>query len=124
MRITEKLLENAEKTLNRINEGSEVKSILSDVEKSIPDETVQVMKMDECILGGTLEQSAISESDALSINDEEMKRLEEIASKDDETISFQGERKDGWCKKTICQGQFSSYACSGCIGKASNHKTI
>lgn len=70
------------------------------------------------------ETSVESQDEALEISENEMKELETIADDKKEDISFLGESKeDGWCSKSICQGEYSSYACSGCTGKASSHET-
>lgn len=61
--------------------------------------------------------------ESLAIDEAELGQLEAIAAENDEQIGILGDRKSGWCMKSICQGEFSSFACRGCIGKASDHTT-
>lgn len=62
-------------------------------------------------------------AEELTLEGEEIEALEEIASKRESDVSFLGARKDGWCMRSICQGEYSSYSCSGCTGKTSDHRT-
>lgn len=62
-------------------------------------------------------------SDELALEGEEMEALEDIASKRESDVSFLGSRKDGWCTRSICQGEYSSFSCNGCTGKTSDHRT-
>lgn len=59
----------------------------------------------------------------LTLEGEEIEALEAIASKRESDVSFLGARKDGWCTRSICQGEYSSFSCNGCTGKTSDHRT-
>lgn len=83
------------------------------------DAVAEAVEANAEIAQGAAEAGSTAEgTEALTIDSEELGELESIAAKGEEEVSSLGERYNGWCMKSVCQGEYSSFACSGAIDRA------